>query len=85
MPWCVVLGFDAASAERVGWVPLAPEAARSHLGACRRVALASLPPGTRIAVGFFRFLVHVVFGDTRTMDTYLIHLGNRFGEEVAPR
>lgn len=49
--------------------------------------------GTRLAVTedgvvrnvVFRFLVHVVFGTTRTMDTYLVNLGKKFGEEVAPQ
>ena len=49
--------------------------------------------GTRLAITeegvvrnvWFRFVARVVLGYTRTMDAYLIQLGKKFGEEVAPR
>ncbi len=49
--------------------------------------------GTRLAITeegevrnpFFRFVSHVVLGETRSMDTYLRNLGKKFGEEVTPR
>ena len=34
---------------------------------------------------FFRFMSRFVFGQTRTIDTYLKSLGKRFGLEVAPK
>jgi hypothetical protein len=32
----------------------------------------------------FRFMSRFIFGHTKTMETYLRALGQKFGEEVAP-
>ena len=38
----------------------------------------------QITSPLFRFMSRFVFGYTATMETYLIDLGNKFGEEVTP-
>ena len=51
------------------------------------------PEGTRVRITedgevsniLFRFVARFVFGHGSTIDTYLLSLGKKFGEEVSPR
>ena len=52
-----------------------------------------VPNGTRVRITedgevsniLFRFVARFIFGHSSTIDTYLLSLGAKFGEEVSPR